>query len=164
MRVDLRFGTARRLFRAMGLSASLALVACGTAHQAGEGTGASASGASYLGEIRTTHGLPALTYDPILESAALKQAGYMARTGRMTHTTGWGRDFGSRIRGKGITVAAAENIAHGRMDLSELFSAWMNSQGHRENMLDPRFSRFGLAYVREGNDSGRRYWALVVSR
>jgi uncharacterized protein YkwD len=154
----------RRPLGAAVLCASLALAACGTSRQTGEAAGASASGLGYLSEIRTTHGLPALAYDPVLERAALEQASYMARTGRMAHSTGWGRDFASRIRGKGVEGAAAENIAHGSMGLDELFTAWMNSRGHRKNMLDPRFSRFGLAYVRENNDGSRRYWALVVGR
>lgn len=88
----------------------------------------------------------------------------MARTARMKHTTGWGRNFATRMQGNGVEGAAAENIAHGRMDMEELFAMWMHSQGHRRNMLDPRFGRFGLAYVRDGNGSQQRYWALVLGR
>ena len=58
---------------------------------------------------------------------------------------------------------AAENVAFGDIDVDELFLRWMNSSGHRRNMLDPRFTRYGLAYVREGNGSNRRYWALVLA-
>jgi uncharacterized protein YkwD len=94
----------------------------------------------------------------------LQQAGYMARGGRMTHTTGWGKGFASRVKGNGITGAAAENIAEGRFDQQKLFDIWMNSAGHRRNMLDPRFTRFGLAYVRDGRDSSRRYWSLVLGK
>jgi uncharacterized protein YkwD len=38
----------------------------------------------------------------------------------------------------------------------------MASPGHRRNMLDPRFSRYGLAHAGDGN--GQRYWALVLAR
>jgi uncharacterized protein YkwD len=164
MRAGKNLRPRRILAGVAGLCALSALAACGTVHTAGESAGASVSGASYLAEIRSTHGLPTLAYDPALERTALEQAAYMAGSRRMTHTTGWRRDFASRIRKNGIERAAAENIAHGRMNLDELFEAWMNSQGHRRNMLDPRFTRFGLAYARENDGSGRRYWALVVSR
>lgn len=88
----------------------------------------------------------------------------MARTAQMKHTTGWGRNFATRMRNDGVEGAAAENIAHGRMGIDELFAMWMQSQGHRRNMLDPRFSRFGLAYMQDGNGSQQRYWALVLAR
>ncbi|RUM96592.1 CAP domain-containing protein [Pseudaminobacter arsenicus] len=144
--------------------ALLLLAACQTSTSPGQGAGASAAAVGHLAEIRTTHGLPRLVSDPQLEQAALRQAGYMARTAQMKHTTGWGRNFAARMRDDGVEGAAAENIAHGRMGMDELFSMWMASQGHRRNMLDPRFSRFGLAYMRDGNGSQQRYWALVLAR
>lgn len=120
------------------------------------------SGEEALTQIRSSHGLPLLRADPKLEQAALQQATYMARTGDMEHTTRRGRDFASRVKDNGIEGAAAENIAHGRFDPGGLFTAWMNSSGHRRNMLDPRFSKFGLASVAEA-EGGSRYWALVLA-
>jgi uncharacterized protein YkwD len=152
---------ARRFRHAVSIIGLLILAACGSVNPTGEGTALSAGG--YLTAIRTENGLPALASDPALERAALQQAGYMAQTGRMAHTTRLGRDFASRIRDNGIEGAAAENIASGQKDLGSLFTAWRNSAGHRRNMLDPRFSRYGLAYVADGS-SGRRYWALVLAR
>ncbi len=152
----------RRLAPMGALCAALALAACQTGGTVGDSGGASASGAAYLTEIRTSHGLPPLAYDSRLEKAALQQAAYMARSGRMEHTTGWGKDFGRRMKKSGVDAPAAENIAQGRMGMEKLFSMWMDSSGHRKNMLDPRFGRFGLAYAGEAN--GRKYWALVVGR
>lgn len=151
-------------FKGAALCAMLFLAACQTSKVTGDGAGASGSADSYLAEIRTGNGLSRLVADPKLEKAALQQAGYMASTGRMAHTTGWGKDFAARMKDNQVEGAAAENIAQGRMDMGKLFSMWMNSPGHRRNMLDPRFSKFGLAYVREGNGSERKYWALVVGR
>jgi uncharacterized protein YkwD len=155
----------RRWLLAAGCTtlAVMPLSACQSTRDAGGGAGASASGTSYLARIRTSNKLPGLSADSTLESAALQQAGYMAGSGRMDHTTGWGKDFAARMKANGIGGASAENIAFGDIDLEELFSRWMNSSGHRRNMLDPRFTRFGLAYVREGNGSNRRYWALVLA-
>lgn len=153
-----------RILRSAAIGALLLLAACQTSSLPGGGAGASAAAIGYLTEIRTAHGLHALTSDPQLERAALRQAGYMARAAQMKHTTGWGKTFAARMKDDGIEGAAAENIAHGRMEMDKLFAMWMDSQGHRRNMLDPRFGRFGLAYMRDGNGSQQRYWALVLAR
>lgn len=126
-----------------------------------EGTGVSSAGISHLEEIRQSNGLSSMRADSELERAARRQASYMASAGRMAHDTGRGRDFVSRMRRDNVAPAAAENIAHGRMSVPRLFAMWMASEGHRSNMLDPRFERFGLAYA-EG-ENGRRYWALVMN-
>lgn len=154
----------QKILKSAITGALLFLAACQTSTSPGEGAGASAAAVGHLAAIRITHGLPRLMSDPQLEQAALRQAGYMARAAQMKHTTGWGRNFAARMHDDGVEGAAAENIAHGRMDMDELFAMWMQSQGHRRNMLDPRFGRFGLAYVRDGNGGQQRYWTLVLAR
>lgn len=155
----------RRTFVAGASAALLAgLAGCTTVRPTGQGSGASAEAAPILAGIRSAQGLPALSADPQLEQAALQQAAYMAGAGRMAHTTGWGKDFGARVKGNGIRGAAAENIAAGRFDIGRLFEMWMNSPGHRRNMLDPRFTSYGLAYVRDAKTPALRYWALVLGK
>lgn len=127
-----------------------------------ESAGANATAEEHLAVIRKSSGLAPLEPDTQLERAAKQQAEFMAAAGKMEHTTGRGKDFLTRVRGQGIEVAAAENIAYGRFGMDGLFSAWVNSPGHRRNMLDPRFSRFGLASAKGEGD--RRYWALIVAR
>lgn len=128
----------------------------------GQGVGASTSGESYLRSIRREHGLPPLKPDGRLEKAAAQQAGYMAQSARMAHRTGWRKDFATRMKQNGVEGAAAENVAHGAMEPEKLFSMWMNSQGHRRNMLDPRFGHYGLASAEDAQ--GHKYWALVLGR
>ncbi|RUV95818.1 CAP domain-containing protein [Mesorhizobium sp. M1A.F.Ca.IN.022.07.1.1] len=155
----------RTLLKAIGLAALGGIAACNSVPlPTGEAAGVSSSATGTLSTIRTSAGLPALIPDTQLEQAALQQAGYMASRARMSHTTGWGKDFASRMKGNGVRGAAGENIAEGRFDLQKLFDIWMHSDGHRRNMLDPDFSRFGLAYVRDGRDPSLRYWALVLGR
>jgi uncharacterized protein YkwD len=155
----------RTLLTAAGLAALTTIAACTSVSlPTGEGAGVSSSATSTLSTIRSSAGLPALVPDAQLEQAALQQAGYMASRERMSHTTGWGKDFASRMKDNGVRGAAAENIAEGRFDQQKLFDIWMHSDGHRRNMLDPDFSRFGLAYVRDGRDPALRYWALVLGR
>jgi uncharacterized protein YkwD len=148
----------RRIAAALAV---LSLASCLSGPFSGPSAGASASAAGLLQGIRAAHGLRPLAADRELENAALRQARYMAGAGTMNHTTGYGRDFASRMSNTETNGAAAENIARGRMSLDRLFEMWMNSEGHRRNMLDPRFSRFGLASAGEGSD---RYWALVLGR
>lgn len=152
----------RHPFRLAALFAVLALAACQTGGARHQGTGASGAAATHISEIRAAAGLPALSPDRTLEQAAISQAAYMAGTGRMAHTTGFGRDFATRMRSAGVALPAAENLAHGRMETQRLFAMWMASPGHRSNMLDPRFGRYGLAHASDGN--GQRYWALVLGR
>lgn len=153
----------RSLLKGVGLAALAGIAACSTVSvPVGEGAGVSSSATATLAGIRTSAGLPALVADAQLEQAALQQAGYMASRERMSHTTGWGKNFASRMKDNGVRGAAAENIAEGRFDQQKVFDIWMHSAGHRRNMLDPDFSRFGLAYVRDGRDSAIRYWCLVL--
>lgn len=48
---------------------------------------------------------------------------------------------------------AGENIAQGQKTPEEVVKAWMNSQGHRENIMNPSFTHIGVGYVESGN-----YW------
>lgn len=144
------------------LAAALLVAGCQTGTAPGDSAGASRSGQAYLAEIRSAAGLPALAPDPTLEKAALRQSGYMAQSGRMAHDTGWRRDFATRMKADGVAAPAAENLAHGRMEMERLFAMWMASSGHRRNMLDERFTRFGLAYAGTADD--RRYWTLVLGK
>src|SRR5690606_7379943 len=153
--------TRRRFILGTGMAGLAALASCRSVLPTVEGAGVSASAASHLDAIRRNNGLAALTPDGTLERAAVRQAGYMAVSGRMEHTALRGRDFVSRMREAGIEPPAAENLAWGRMDLDRLFATWMSSPPHRKNMLDPRFTRFGLAYASDGN--GARYWSLNLA-
>ena len=154
----------KRVLTAACAAALLALQACGSVRPTGEGGGASSAAAGMVNGFRAEQGLSSLTPDPQLEQAALQQAGYMASAGRMKHTTGWGKDFASRVKANGISGAAAENIAEGRMDTTRVLDTWMHSPPHRRNMLDPRFTRFGLAYVRDDRNGDWRYWTMVLGK
>lgn len=141
---------------------TLVLAACQTSTTRYGGVGASDLGAAHIMQIRRAAGLAPLVRDARLEQAAITQAAYMAATGKMKHTTGFGRDFATRMRKEGVAAPAAENLARGRMEPPRLFAMWMASSGHRSNMLEPDFSRYGLAYAADGR--GQRYWALVLGR
>jgi len=149
--------------RILGLGALLPLAALGACQSVlpdFSGTGASQSAHDILASLRKANGLPVLATDALLERAAIEQSGYMAAAGRMNHTALRGRDFETRMKRLKVPAPAAENLAHGRMELPRLFAMWMASEGHRRNMLDARFARYGLAHVPDGK--GGRYWTLVL--
>lgn len=152
----------RRFISLAAMATLLPVAACQTIGSAGNGTGASSSASANINNIRTGNGLSGLVSDSTLERAAGQQAAYMAKAGRMVHTTGWGKSFEARVKDNEIHGAAAENIAMGRMDIDRLFAMWMASPPHRRNMLDARFKRYGLAYAEAKGGSGERYWALVL--
>lgn len=153
----------RWLLTAGSASMLVALAGCQSVLSLDQTEGSSRPAEDVLAELRSQNGLSSLSSDARLERAARQQAGYMALSGRMEHSTGWGRDFARRMKANGIKGAAAENIAHGRWEPGELMRIWMASAPHRRNMLDPRFTRFGLGNAADGR-SGRRYWALVLGQ
>jgi chaperonin GroES len=134
-----------------------ALAGCGSLPRQGPGGGASTASRQTMDGIRTAEGLALISPDHQLEQAALQQAQYMAASGRMNHTTGFGKDFQARVKSNGIRGAAAENIAEGRMDAARAIDMWMNSPPHRRNMLRPSLGNAagtaGMALL--GHDSGK---------
>ena len=60
------------------------------------------------------------------------------------------KDFGLRYR------TAGENIAFGQRTPQEVMNAWMNSDGHRTNILNPSFTQIGVGYAANG-----RYWTQM---
>lgn len=164
MRDISRRGAALRLIFSAVLF-GLPLAGCGSVmdrYAVTDSGGATGAALSYMNAARQTAGLPAASVDPKLEQAALQQARYMAAVGRMTHDTGRGRDFVSRKQANDIEGTAAENVAvaYSSPDVGHAMKMWLDSPPHRRNMLDARFSRFGVASALNGE--GRRYWAMVL--
>ncbi len=154
----------RRLLILGGGALALAPFAgCMSRGPSGDSVRMTRDGAPLLADIRSSNSLGAIRADRELETAAVVQAGYMAQSGRMAHDTGIGRSFQTRMGSVKTNGAAAENLARGRMDLARVMDIWMNSPGHRRNMLDPKFARFGLGYVTDPRDPAQRYWAMVLA-
>ena len=112
-----------------------------------------------VNSIRAQYNLPGLALHPALQKAAREQSVLMARAGKMTHKVGWRHSFSARLKRVGYRGIAAENIARGQKSLQRVLRGWMNSPGHRRNMLHPRMRYFGLDVVKGG---GRNYWAMIL--
>ncbi|MGE6516573.1 CAP domain-containing protein [Lysinibacillus sphaericus] len=103
---------------------------------------------------RTKAGLSALQTDTKLMAAAREKSQDMQSKNYFSHTS---PTFGSpfdRMKALGITYkGAGENIAKGQRTPQEVVQAWMDSPGHRANILNGKFAHIGVGYVKSGN-----YW------
>jgi uncharacterized YkwD family protein len=103
---------------------------------------------------RAKNGLAALKVDTTLSKLAREKSRDMSVNGYFSHTSPtYGSPF-DMMKQYGITYrAAGENIAMGQRTPEEVVQAWMNSEGHRKNILSSNFTHIGVGYVASGN-----YW------
>ncbi|HWL11772.1 MAG TPA: CAP domain-containing protein [Ureibacillus sp.] len=103
---------------------------------------------------RAKNGLaPLKSYDPLMKVARAKSQD-MKTNNYFSHTSPtYGSPF-DQMKSAGISYkAAGENIAQGQTTPEAVVQAWMNSEGHRANILNANFTHIGVGYVAEGN-----YW------
>lgn len=117
-----------------------------------------------LNALRAENGRGPLEPDSQLEKMAQDQANRMAEAGKVAHTVSFGNDFVTRLRRFGIRGVAGENLCAGRSNIAAAYKVWMNSPGHRENMLYPNFHRFGLAKATSAKRPKYIYWAIEFQR
>lgn len=103
---------------------------------------------------RAKNGLAALKVDAALSKMAREKSRDMSANGYFSHTSPtYGSPF-DMMKQYGITYrAAGENIAMGQRSPEEVVNAWMNSEGHRKNILNPNFTHIGVGHIAQGN-----YW------
>ncbi|MDW0109573.1 CAP domain-containing protein [Sporosarcina aquimarina] len=103
---------------------------------------------------RQKAGLNPLKMDAKLMQSARQKSADMASKNYFSHTSPtYGSPF-DQMKANGITYrAAAENIAMGQRSAEEVVKGWMNSPGHRENILTPGFTHIGIGY-----DANGKYW------
>jgi uncharacterized YkwD family protein len=103
--------------------------------------------ANLVNQERAKAGLKPLTMDSALSKVAMDKAVDMYQNHYFSHTSPtYGSPF-DMMKRYGITFrTAGENIAMGQRSPQEVMQQWMNSQGHRANILNPNFSKIGVAY------------------
>lgn len=106
---------------------------------------------------RANAGLPALKYDWELARVAEHKSQDMHDKKYFNHTSPtYGSPF-TMMKNYGITYkSAGENIAQGQRTAQEVVNAWMNSAGHRANILNANYTHIGVGYVADGN-----YWTQM---
>ena len=110
-----------------------------------------------VNEIRTENGLRPLTYDWELSRVARYKSQDMKDSKYFSHTSPvYGSPF-QMMKSFGISYrSAGENIAKGYATPEAVVEGWMNSPGHRANILNSSFTHIGVGYVAEG-----RYWTQM---
>ncbi|CAO5149652.1 conserved hypothetical protein [Frankia sp. AiPs1] len=109
---------------------------------------------------RQQAGLLPLSVDPVLTAAADGHSADMARRGFFAHTSPDGRTVSDRVTALGYRYSrVAENIAAGQTSAQEVVSGWMNSPGHRANILLPQLREIGVGHA-VGGEYGT-YWTQV---
>ncbi len=106
---------------------------------------------------RAQNGLSALTWDDALANVARAHSEDMRDRRFFSHNNPDGLSPFDRIKNYGITYrSAGENIAAGQTTPEEVVNAWMNSPGHRANILNESYTKLGVGYASGG--SSRHYW------
>ena len=110
-----------------------------------------------VNEIRVQYGLNKLTENWELSRVARYKSQDMVDRGYFSHTSPtYGSPF-DMMKAFGISYrTAGENIAYGQKTPQAVVDAWMNSSGHRANILNSSFTQIGVGYVASGN-----YWTQM---
>ena len=119
----------------------------------------SASPVELISNFRVSQGLGRVMMDTTLNRIAQEQATAMAARDVLDHDVAG--SFGSRIASSG-SGHAAENIAYGYDSFTKTLDQWINSSGHRKNLLMQGASRVGVASAKSST-TGRTYWAMVIA-
>lgn len=108
---------------------------------------------------RRAAGCDDLSVDLRLVAAAQGHADDMSANGYFSHTSRDGREFDDRIGDEGHPSPGGENIAAGQETAEAVVQAWMDSPGHRRNILDCSFSSIGVGHAASGD-----YWVQNFGR
>ena len=110
---------------------------------------------------RATRGLHQLSADSRLIAAARSHSNDMSQNNYFSHTGLDGRSAGRRIQDSGYSWNSyGENIANGYSTPEAVMNAWMNSSGHRRNILSQNFCDIGVGHALKT----RHFWTLDFGR
>ncbi|WBU62991.1 CAP domain-containing protein [Paracoccus aerodenitrificans] len=123
----------------------------------------SASALSYTNGLRARHGLEPLKANRSLQLAARAHACDMASFGWMSHRGSHSAGPAERVKAVGYRPRiTAENIAAGNFDLNRTLTEWSRSPNHRNNILLPSISEFGIGHALSA-DGKSHFWTAVYA-
>lgn len=109
---------------------------------------------------RAKNGLQPLTIKEDIRTAAQVRA--MEIQTSFSHTRPDGRSFVTALQEQKVSYGGAgENIAWGQHTPEQVMEAWMNSEGHRANILNPKYTSIGVGYYQ--NAKGVNYWTQLFT-
>jgi uncharacterized protein YkwD len=97
-----------------------------------------------VNQARVQAGCKPLVDDPRLDTAAQQHSDDMANRAYFSHTTPAGVTFDKRETAAGYPSPGGENIAQGQTSAQQVMTDWMNSPGHRANILNCGFAAIGI--------------------
>ena len=128
------------------------------------GSALSAEAQQVVAQVNTERaraGLPALTVNPQASAAAQVRARELRQS--FSHTRPNGAScFTALAEAEARYQSAGENIAYGQPNAAAVMDAWMNSEGHRANILNESFTQIGVGCYRAPN--GTLYWVQFFLR
>lgn len=139
----------------------------GSNNDTGNSGQTSAAPSGYASEVfdlinsqRSANGQSALTYSAEAAKVAQAKAEDMAAGNYFSHTSPtYGSAF-DMLKANGVSYSSAgENIAKGQTSPSSVMKAWMNSSGHRANILSSSYKSVGIGCA--ADSSGTLYWVQV---
>ncbi|MBU5307908.1 CAP domain-containing protein [Clostridioides mangenotii] len=109
---------------------------------------------------RSKQGVKPLTLDAEVSSVATKKSQDMIDKNYFDHNSPtYGSPF-DMLKQFGISYkTAGENIAMGQRNPKEVVNSWMNSEGHRKNILNGNFTKIGVGVAQ--NSNGQIYWTQM---
>ena len=111
-----------------------------------------------VNEERAKAGLNPVTLKEDVTAAAQVRA--MESEISFSHTRPNGTSFASALKEAGVSYrGAGENIAWGQKSPEEVMRGWMNSAGHRANILNEKYTAIGVGYHQ--NNKGVNYWSQL---
>lgn len=117
-----------------------------------------------VNQEREAHGLHALEYNGTLAESAVIHAMDLNHCDFFAHDSLDGTTFFQRCAQNGYDGSCTgENIGGGQRSAQAVFDAWMDSPGHRHNMLYDRHFEVGIGYY-EGSGAYGRYWVKHFGR
>lgn len=113
-----------------------------------------------VNEERAKVGLKPLTLQKNITDAAQVRA--IETVTSFSHTRPDGRHFATALKEAGVSYrGAGENIAWGQKTPEQVMNGWMNSAGHRANILNEKYTSIGVGYYQNG--SGVNYWTQLFT-
>ncbi|MEW2810857.1 CAP domain-containing protein [Streptomyces massasporeus] len=117
----------------------------GSGSGSGSGGGPEAQVLALVNKERAAAGCSSVTANDRLTRAADDYSDVMASSGVMSHTGPDGSTMTTRVEAAGYQWATlGENIARGQADAASVMKSWMNSPGHRANILNCSFKELGV--------------------
>lgn len=111
-----------------------------------------------VNQERAKAGLAPLTLSQPVASAAQVRAKEITQS--FSHTRPDGRSFSTALTEQKVSYrSSGENIAWGQKTPEQVMQGWMNSEGHRKNIMNAKFTSIGVGYYR--NASGVNYWTQL---